>query len=503
MVNVLEWLEAAEQQHPGKLAFADVESQVTYAELKSIAQVIGSRLAQAVEPRTPIGMYLDKNCAAICALFGAVYAGCCYSFIDLRQPAQRIAKIVATLGDPVVVTDENHIAQARELFPENTAFALIEELASGEKDCELLDKRRAGALSTDPVYINFTSGSTGDPKGVAVGHSSIIDFIPVFTRTLGLESNDVFACQAPLDFDVSVKDIYGSLQLGATVNLIPREYFSEPVRLMDYLCERNATVLVWAVSAMCFVSIMGGFDYKIPSSVRLVAFSGEVMPIKQLKIWRKALPDAAFFNVYGPTEITCNCTYYLVDRDYELDETLPMGKAFDNERVFLVGEDGKEVVEPGVLGEIYVGGATLAIGYYRNPEKTAEAFVQNPLNDAYYDRVYKTGDLASYNEQGDLIYLSRVDHQIKHMGQRIELGEIDAAAHGVEGVTRACCIYDSARKRIRMFYTGDIDKKLLMSKLHEALPPFMMPNNIKHISEMPMNKNGKIDRGKLERGEVE
>ena len=502
MRNVLEWLEAQAQEQPDKVAFADVDSKMSYAELAQRAQAIGSYLATHANPRTPVAIYLDKTTRAICALFGAVYAGCCYSFVDLRQPQQRVEKIVEKLQPALVVVDAGSAEQARETFPEGLAVVEVESLLDGAIDENALAERRAGALATDPLYINFTSGSTGTPKGVAVGHASVIDFIPIFAETLGINSDDVFANQAPLDFDVSVKDIYTSIYLGATVHLIPREYFSVPVQLLDYLCERKPTVLVWAVSAMCFVSIMKGFDYKVPETVRLVAFSGEVMPIKQLNVWRAALPDATFVNVYGPTEITCNCTYHVIDREYALDESIPIGVPFANESVFLVGEDGSRVTEPDQPGELYVGGPTLALGYYRDVERTAKAFMQNPLHQDYLDMVYKTGDLAKYDGNGNLVYLSRVDHQIKHMGQRIELGEIEAAAQAVDGVSRACCIYDSVKKRIRMFYTGDIDKKALTGRLHEALPPFMMPNNVKQLEQMPLSKNGKIDRAKLASGEV-
>ena len=499
--SVLEWLEASAQARPDKVAFADVESQLTYAELMARAKAVGSALVPLVEPRQPVALYLEKTTRAIAGLFGVVYAGCCYSFIDLRQPEARIAKIVETLRPACVLVDAQSAAQAREMFPAGTRLVEIEPLLGGAPDEGALADRRAQACATDPLYINFTSGSTGTPKGVAVSHASVASFIPVSDETLGIAGDDVFANQAPLDFDVSVKDIYSAIYLGATVHLVPRDYFSVPTQLLDYLCERRPTVLVWAVSAMCFVSIMQGFDYKVPETVRLVAFSGEVMPVKQLNVWRAALPDARFFNVYGPTEITCNCTYYPIERAFEKDEVIPIGRPFSVNDVFLVDEGGARVTEAGVPGELHVGGPTVALGYWNDPERTAAAFVAHPF-DEQGGIVYKTGDLARYDEAGDLVYLSRVDHQIKHMGQRIELGEIDAAAHAVEGVTRACCVYDHVRKRIRMFYTGTIDKKDLSAALHEALPAFMTPNNIRQIAEMPLTKNGKIDRAKLESGEV-
>lgn len=501
MQTVLEWLEASAQAQPEKVAFADVDSRLTYAELVSCAKAIGSQLVPLVRQRQPVALYLDKTTRAIAGLFGAVYAGCCYSFIDLRQPEARIAKIVETLQPACVLVDAESAEMAREAFPAHVKLVQIEDLLVAAPDEEALAARRARAASSDPLYINFTSGSTGTPKGVAVSHASVASFIPVFDETLGITADDVFANQAPLDFDVSVKDVYSAIYLGATVHLIPRDYFSVPTQLLDYLCERRPTVLVWAVSAMCFVSIMQGFDYKVPETVRLVAFSGEVMPVKQLNVWRAALPAAQFVNVYGPTEITCNCTYYRIDRPFAKDETIPIGRPFSVNDVFLVGEGGTRVTEAGVPGELHVGGPTVALGYWNDPERTAKAFVAHPFDEAG-GTVYKTGDLARYDENGDLVYLSRVDHQIKHMGQRIELGEIDAAAHAVEGVTRACCIYDHARKRIRMFYTGSVDKQDLSAALHEALPAFMTPNTIRHIAEMPLTKNGKIDRAKLESGEI-
>ena len=499
MRNVLEWLEANEANLPNKIAFADVNTSASYVDLARKARRAGTFIAQNAAPRQPIALYMDKTIDAICALLGATYAGCCYSFIDLRQPQARISKIVGKLSPAFVVVDDAALDDAREAFPTDLQLVTVSELFASEVDAKLLAERRAGALSTDPLYINFTSGTTGTPKGVTVGHASVISFIPTFCKTLGLTGDDVFANQAPLDFDVSVKDVFGSLALGATVHLIPRDYFSVPTQLLDYLVERKPTVLVWAVSAMCFVSIMRGFDYAVPDTVRLVAFSGEVMPPKQLTRWQAALPNATFVNLYGPTEITCNCTYHVIDRTYARGEVIPMGKPFAGENVFLIDDAGSLVPESevGHPGEIYVGGPELALGYYNDPERTAEVFVQNPLHDEHRDIVYKTGDLAQYDEDGNLVYLSRVDHQIKHMGQRIELGEIEAAAHAAEGVERACCIYDHARQRIRLYYTGTRGKDELSAALHESLPPFMMPNTVKQLDDMPLTKNGKIDRAAL------
>lgn len=496
MTNVLDWLDERVATQPEKLAFADVESSLSFAELFERTRSIGSFVAASVPARSAVACYLEKSTLAISAMLGIVRAGCCYCVVDVRQPASRARGIVDTLAAPLVLTDAANADVARSAFA-GYEVVDVSDLLSTPVDDALLAARRASALDTDPLYVNFTSGSTGVPKGVVCCHRSVIDFIGTFVDTFGIMSDDVLANQAPFDFDVSVKDIYSCLACGASVQMIPREYFSIPVELMDFLADRAVTVCTWAVSAMCFVSIMGGFDYRVPSTVRLVIFSGEVMPPKQLAVWRRALPDATYVNVYGPTEVTCNCTYHVIDREYAKDDVIPMGRPFPNEHVFLLDEGDCLVSAPGVEGEICVTGTALALGYYNDSVRTAEVFVQNPLNPHYPETMYRTGDLGMLDDEGRFVYCGRKDHQIKHLGQRIELGEIDAVAHAVKGVARACTIYDARRKRILMFYTGDCAKEVLLDTLKERLPQYMVPNRIRQVDEMPLTKNGKIDRAAL------
>ena len=222
------------------------------------------------------------------------------------------------------------------------------------------------------------------------------------------------------------------------------------------------------------------------------------MPVKQLNKWKKYLPDAMYVNLYGPTEITCNCTYHILEREYEKDEIIPIGRAFENEKVFLLDEHDELVTQPGIEGEICVSGSCLALGYFKDKEKTDKAFVQNPLNDKLIELIYRTGDLGRYDENGLLYYSSRKDFQIKHMGQRIELGDIEVSAMSVDGVSRACCIYDHKRSKIIMFYTGEIDKDELSDRMRDKLPVFMVPGKTVCLDELPVNKNGKIDRKALE-----
>lgn len=511
--NILELLERSAERFPDRPAFGDPEKDISFRELVRKARAAGELLAADVPSESPVAFYLEKSVDAVTAMFGAVYAGGFYSFIDVRQPAARAQKVLDVLEPAVLITDEENAEKAEELSFGGRRILLKDLLEqagrtlSGQKEplpplSPVLARIRSTMTDTAPLYVNFTSGSTGTPKGVAVCHRSVIEFIAHFAPLFQVTEEDIFGNQAPFDFDVSVKDIYSGLYTGAKVQIIPREYFSNPMQLMDYLCEKKTTILIWAVSAMCFVSIMNALDYRIPETVRAVGFSGEVMPIKQLNVWKKYLPDAMYVNLYGPTEITCNCTYYVLDpgKEYGLEEVIPAGTAFENEKVFLLNEENQEV-DPSDLsgeGEICVGGTCVALGYYRDPERTAAAFVQNPLNDRYPERIYRTGDIGRYDADGNLVYVSRKDFQIKHLGHRIELGEVEADTMARDGVSRACCIYDAKKKRLILFYTGERDKKDLEKELKEILPPFMVPNKTIRLEEMPLNKNGKIDRHALE-----
>lgn len=498
MRNVLEWLEQTAEERPDKLAFADERDRLTYAQLLQRARAIGSALSGLQEPCQPVAVLAHKSPDCVAAMLGAVYARGYYCVLDERQPDARLQSIVRKLGAQTVLVDQEHAEQARAALADDVQRIVdISEFAAQPVDDQALAARRSQALDVDPLYVNFTSGSTGTPKGVVVCHRSVIDFIGHFTSIFGITGDDRIANQAPFDFDVSVKDLYSGLYTGAEVHLIPREFFSVPTQLMDFLAERQVTVCTWAVSAMCFVSIMGGFDYREVPSIRRVIFSGEIMPVKQLNVWRAHLPNAQFVNVYGPTEVTCNCTYYCIQREFQKGEAIPIGQPFPNEKVFLLDEDDALVQEPGQQGELCVAGTALALGYCNDPDKTAAAFVQNPLNNAWRETIYRTGDLASYDEAGDLVYIGRKDHQIKHMGQRIELGEIESVVQALDGVDRACCVYQQRKKRILLYYSGTGDKAELVERMKVKLPGYMVPNKVNQLDEMPLTKNGKIDRTKL------
>lgn len=493
MYNVLEYLEASAQRYPNKIAFADKDKDITYQDLWIRSQKIGSCLATHFAPRTPVGVFMEKSVDTIVLLFGIVHAGCFYVMLDVKQPKSRLEHILHTLQSTTIVSSSAYDKDLEKLSYEGTVLDVAD--LEVEIQEERLAEIRQQALDIDPLYGIFTSGSTGIPKGVTVAHRSVIDFIDVFTNEFQITANDQIGNQAPWDFDVSVKDIYAAICTGATVHIIPKQYFSMPVKLLDYLDERGITTIIWAVSAVCIISTLKGFEYKVPKKLTTVMFSGEVMPVKQLNIWKQYLPHARYINLYGPTEITCNCTYHVIDRDYEQGESIPIGIPFKNERVFLLNEEDKEVKKIRELGEICVVGTAVSLGYYNNAAQTKSAFCQNPLHPQYMEMMYRTGDLGYYNEEGLLCFSTRKDFQIKHMGHRIELGEIENRLECIDEINRACCVFE--QNKIIAFYGGEIEKRAIIRELKKDLPMFMIPNVFVRIDMFPLTKNGKIDRREL------
>lgn len=496
MKNVLEYLENTAKKLPQKIAVIEENLTCTYSELLENSQKVGSYLVNETEINKPIPILMEKSINCLYSFFGVLYSGGFYVLLNPGLPAKRLEKILQVLDSKLLITDKNNIELANQLATKEKILD-IDEIKNTKINEEKLLEIRSRLLDLDPLYANFTSGSTGVPKGVLISHRSTIDFIDIFTDKFNINNSDIIANQAPFDFDVSVKDIYSCIKTGATLLIVPKKFFSMPAKLLDYIDENKATTLIWAVSALCLITTFHGLEYKTPKNINKVIFSGEVMPLKHLKEWIKYLPDANYVNVYGPTEITCNCTYHIIDKSLPYEKQIPIGSNFDNERVFLLDENNTLVKEKNKIGEICVKGTALALGYYNELNKTKEKFVQNPLNDKYIDLIYKTGDMAYMGDDDLLYFAGRKDFQIKHMGHRIELEEIETTINDMDGVDRVCCIYLEEKKKLCTFYVGSVPKNVLHNNLKEELPVFMIPNILKQIDELPITKNGKIDRKAL------
>lgn len=527
MKNVLEWLEATITKSPEKIAFSDTENSITFAQVYDIARNTGAYLIEKLGvDRTPVAVFAGRKMVTPAYFLGVVYAGRPYAPIDASLPDKRIEKILENLCPRAIVADRESLEHVESIVDELAKsegfdrpqifvaedISRFEQVVCADSNCKISESvgdavtdsendtlaavRRQMSM-TDPLYIIYTSGSTGNPKGVMTSHLSLMTYINAYCDVMHIEESDVLGNQSPLDYIAAIRDIYLPLKTGCSTAIIPKEYFMEPNALFDYMNEKKVSSVGWSVSAFTILTSLGAFEEVGLKSLRKICFSGSVMPCRVLRKWQENLPEAHFVNQYGPTEATASCTYYSVDHTVEEDEVLPIGQAYDNYRVFLIDENGNEPAV-GEQGEICVCGPILALGYYNDKKRTDAAFTLNPINKAYPERMYRTGDYGRLDEDGILHFCGRMDRQIKHMGHRVELDEVEHAANVVEGVAESCVIYNKAKEVLILFYTGDCDRRSLALALRDELPGFMVPRKIKKLEQLPKLPNGKYDMKKLE-----
>lgn len=497
-VNVLSYLDAVVHTHPHKVAYYDEIKKITFLELLNNSHSVGTHLFKNLngEIHAPIMVIVERDIESLVLMFGVVYSGNYYVTIDPKMPVARINQIIQTLNPQLIVGQKKHADLIKSLSFTGSTIN-YEDAISTDADVAILKKIQYSLIDTDPLYILFTSGSTGVPKGVIISHRSMIDYVDQISDVFHFDANTIFANQASFFFDISITDIYCTLKCASTMHIVPQSYYAYPIKLIQYLNEYKINTISWSTAAFRILANLHSFEKQKPEYLHTILFMGEVMPCKILNYWRKHIPDGLYANLYGPTEITNVCTYYIVDREYLDDEPLPIGIPFLNTDVFLLTDENR-LAENDDIGEICVRGSSLALGYYNNPEKTSEVFCQNPLNPYYPELIYRTGDLGRYNKNREIMYVSRKDHLIKYHGYRVELGEIEAAATSHEAVDASCCLYDVAYEEIVLIYQSpNKDDVGILEYLSNKLPKYMLPKRLVHLEKFPMTLNSKIDRVRL------
>ena len=512
------WVREQAELRPDAIALVMGEQQITYGQLEESTNRL-ARLLRAIGCKRGdrIGFAIPKSPVAITVILGILKADCIHVPIDTASPAPRVAKILAT-------------SEPRYILATGTAVALLDELFAQKS---LRDSIRVGWMETsepafanltpgfvyddlnsysgeplaylnseqDVAHILFTSGSTGEPKGVSITHQNVIYFLEWATRYFDINPSDRISCHPPLHFDLAYFDIFGAFAKGAQVHLIRPELNLLPNKLTDFIRTSGLTQWFSVPSVLAYIAKLDVLEFNHFPELKRLLWCGDVFPTRALIYWMKRLPTVTFTNLYGPTEATIASSYYTLPRcPSDEHAPIPIGRACDGEQLLILDEK-LQPVSPEKVGDLYIGGVGLSPGYWRDPEKTAAAFIHSNLG----ERIYKTGDLARIGEDGLIYFVGRVDSQIKSRGYRIELGEIEAALSTIDELKESavvsvpsdhfeeriiCCAYVPSAGSCTL-------SAALCSKLRTLLPSYMIPARWLRFDRLPTNGNGKIDRRRL------
>jgi amino acid adenylation domain-containing protein len=476
----------------------------TYQEVIRRAGAIAGVLAELGIRGQPVVLFLPRSAEGIVSIAGTLMSGNFYVPLDVSAPAARNQAILDRLSGGCVLTSSQYCTGLPAGVTRDRTI-LIDRIWGKELPAfgDALAAARAAVervLDCDPVYVMHTSGSTGIPKGVTIAHRGVIDYISWAADLFALSPSDVLGNQAPLFFDNSTLDIYLSWACGSGLYVIPSDSLAFPGALVRDLAARHVSFVFFVPSVLVAVARCNALVGQSLSELKTVAFAGEVMPAKHLRYWQDHHPHCKYVNLYGPTETTVDCTYFVVDRPVSPEQAVPIGWARRNMQVLVLDDQGRPAAD-GEVGELHVRGSALALGYWGDNEATAARFVPNPMTGSHGDVLYRTGDLGYVNPDGQLVFVGRRDSQIKHLGHRIELEEIELAAIRLHGIANACALYDSEAGEIVLVYESatDLCVEDVTSGLTDSLPRYMIPRRLVRRDTLPRTPNGKMDRRGLER----
>jgi amino acid adenylation domain-containing protein len=505
------------ERRPNATAIVSGDETVSYGDLGRISNQLGRLFRElGCQRGDRIAFLIPKSPLAIIVMLGALKAGGVYVPLDPEGPPERLRRMVQASRPRFVLAAgpaTEMVSTLLSTFPESRrpALGVLEKpdaLPQGVEATFTFDDVlssdagpiRVGQDASDAAYILFTSGSTGEPKGVVITHGNVIRFVEWARRYFGMSRSDRVSGHSPLHFDLSTFDVFGTFAAGATLYPVPPELNLSPRELLGFI---EASALTQWFSVPSILTYVAKFDAlngdALPSLKRLL-WCGEVFPTRQLRYWMERLPHVTFTNLYGPTEATIASSYYTMPKQPSSDtEPVPIGQACDGEELLVLGPD-LQPVPRGTIGDLYIGGEGLSPGYWENPDATSSAF--RIRGDGLQTRIYRTGDLASVDDRNLVHFHGRTDSQIKSRGHRIELGEVETAVNalddihesavvaletsGFEGFSIACayaCVEGAT-----------LTPAKIRSALRSSIPGYMLPSRWMELDQLPANRNGKIDR---------
>ena len=498
-INLIELFEETVKRYPQKVAVIDKDREITFSALHQQSLRLASRLiSMGIAQNKPVGVFLDKSIESVYANLGILYAGDFYMNLDIKTPAERIRNIIQLVEPAAIISTTRQIKPIEGIIPSTTQVILLDEAdETADVDATAILRRLSTIIDTDPSCIINTSGSTGTPKGVVLNHKSFFDFIEWAIDTFHFGDDLVMGSLSPIVFDIYSFELCMLMAKASTLVVLPAHLAAFPAKILEVLEQHKVNFLFWVPTIMVNIANMDLLSTFKLESLKTVWFAGEVFPTKQYNYWHHHLPQTTFANLYGPIEITLDCTYYIINKEIPDEEPLPIGYPCRNTDILVLDDEDRLVKEANVEGELCVRGTSLAMGYYNNPEKTAAAFVQNPLNKAYPEVIYRTGDIVCYNEEGLIMFKGRKDNIVKHQGYRTDLGEIEhVIINTLKLVKNGCIVYNQAEKQITLFYEAEEEVPVTEFRLSigKVLPKYMIPTAYHRLEQLQRNANGKIDR---------
>lgn len=502
-INFYNNFEQTVANNKDKIAIWDGDKSCTFGDLHKWESQIAVKIADITSStKLPIGVYLPKCIDSIASDIAIIHTGNIYMNLDVKYPDERLKNIFNIIKPVCIITNSKYI---KKLLPlaQNICILNVDEITEQNLDNSILqslNKNLANLIDTDPLCIINTSGSTGTPKGVVLNHRSFYDFLDCSVEKWNLKDDEIIGSLSPAIFDIYSFELTLLMAKSATMVIIPESYAMFPVQILKLLEETEITYIFWVPTIMVNIANMKLLDQIKLESLKHIWFAGEVFPTKQFNIWYDAFPKTVqFVNLYGPIEITLDCIWYEIKNRPNENSPLPIGYSCKNTDILILNENNQPVSK-NEEGEICVRGTGLAMGYYNNPEKTAAAFVQNPLNNSYPELIYRTGDIGLINDDGEIIFKGRKDTLIKHSGYRIELAEIEhIIVNKLKLVKNCCVVYNFNKKEITLIYESQEELPVaeLRQKIATELPKYMIPTSYIQMQELPRGGTGKIDRALL------
>lgn len=492
-VNVIECFNETVKRNENKIAVEHKEQRITFLELQNKAISLANTITEMVnQVNAPVAVFLPKEINTVIADLGIIYSCNPFMNLDVKTPMDRIANIIDLVKPIAVVTDARYADKFQD-FP--VQVINVTEVKENLNTVEI-NNRRKGIIDTDPLCLINTSGSTGTPKGVVLNHRSFFDFMDWANETFEFDGSEIMGSLSPVVFDIFDFELCMLMFNGSKLVVLDAGLAAFPARLLEMMIQKKVNFIFWVPSIMVNIANMDLLTKLPVEDLKMVWFAGEVFPTKQFVYWYDKLPKATFVNLYGPIEITLDCTYHIVKERPDENKPLPIGIPCRNTDVLILNEEDN-ICQVNEEGEICVRGTSLAMGYYNNPEKTSLAFTQNPRKDSYPELIYRTGDIVLLDENGLIQFKGRKDSLIKHMGYRIELGEIEHMIVNELKLVKYCCaVYNYSKKEIVLFYEKeeDIEPKEFRKNLSKVFPSYMIPTVYERMDLLPRNTNGKIDR---------